>query len=129
MPSKKNRAVVALAPATRRTRQRRLELSRGRTLAVGRDGHDECIEIRAAGGALELRIRMTEQGPLLQLDGVRLALRAADSIELECKTFSVTASEAVRVASRGTLELRSERELNVDSTEDVRVRGKMIYLN
>ena len=37
---------------------------------------EELVEIRAASGQVELRIRLTEQGPVLHMEAVRLKLKA-----------------------------------------------------
>lgn len=112
-----------------RTDVREVHLERGRTLTIASDGTNELIEIRASSGDLELRIQMTENGPVLKLEGVKLSLKATEAIEMECKTFSVDASEKVELVSQGTLQVSSEGEMNIDSTADVRVRGEKIYLN
>lgn len=112
------------------TNEREMYLKHGRKLAVASDGVSEIIEIRAASGALELRVNMTEDGPVLSLDGVKLAVNAEDSIELACKRFSVNATEAVDVSSDGELKVSSEGELNIRSEgADVRINGEKIYLN
>lgn len=112
-----------------RSDERSVYLEHGRTLAVASDGVSETIEIRASSGQVELRIRMTEEGPVLQLDGVRLQVNAAEAVEMKCKKFSVDASESVEIASRGGVEVKSESEMTIESSEDVRVRGDKIWLN
>lgn len=109
---------------------RSLALRAGRSLTID-SGHgiEDLIEIHDATGQVELRIRLTNDGPVLQLDGVRLSMNAADAIEMRCKTLSVDASESVQLASRGTLRVRSEDELNIESPDDVHVRGDNLYLN
>ncbi len=109
--------------------ERTVYLSNGRTLAVASSGIRETIEVRASSGQVEVRIRMTEDGPVLQLDGAKLEVTSEDSINLNCKTFSVNASESMELASQGGLQVKSEEELNIKSTKDVRVTGEKIWLN
>ena len=110
--------------------ERRVYLQHGRTLAVTAGGVDETIEIRGSGGQVELRIKMTEDGPVLQVDAVRVAIKAEDAIALECRRFAVTAAESVDISSEGELGLRAREELNVRSEQsDVRVKGERIFLN
>lgn len=110
--------------------ERQMYLEHGRTLAVGSDGLEEFIEIRASSGALELRIKMTEEGPVLALEGIKLAVKAQSSIEMECTRFSVNASESVELASEQKLEVSSKGELTIQSEgADVRVKGEKIFLN
>lgn len=112
-----------------RTDERSVYLKHGRTLSVTSEGMDELIEIRASSGNMELRIRMTEDGPVLQLEAVKLAVKATESIDLECKTFKIEATESVEIASKGDMKVSSEGEMNIESTADVRVRGDKIWLN
>lgn len=112
-----------------RTDERSVYLKHGRTLSVASDGVDELIEIRASSGDMELRIRMTEDGPVLQLEAVKLAVKATESIDLECKSFKVDAAESVEIASKGEMKVTSEGEMNIESPKDVRVRGEKIWLN
>ena len=108
---------------------RHLYLRDGRTLTVAGQGTEELVEIRASSGMLELRIKMTEQGPVLQMESVRLQLKATESVDIETKQFNVRAEESVTVASKGELKLSGEADVRVDANGEVHVNGKMIYLN
>jgi len=52
---------------------------------------------------------------------VRLQLKATEAVEIESKRIDIRATE--------TLQLSSENEVKVDAEGEVRVNGKMIYLN
>jgi len=84
----------------------------GRTLTV-EQGAEELVEVRSASGALELRIRLTEAGPVLEMESVRLVLSAAGAVDVECADFSVNAARSVEIEAGG----------------DVRVSGDVIHLN
>lgn len=101
-------------------------LKDGRTLTVH---NDDTVEIRSAGGMLEVRIVLTEQGPVLAMESARLSLKAAESIELESKRVEIKATETVAVASQGSVKITSDKETVIDAEEDVKVEGKMIWLN
>jgi len=109
--------------------EREVYLDQGRTLKVSRDGVDQVVEVRAASGLLELRVRLTDEGPVLQMEAVKVALTAEDSVAIKCKTFEVEASGDTIIQSGGELKLKAEGEIEVESPEDVRVRGKIIWLN
>jgi len=108
---------------------RNLYLRDGRTLTVSGAGSEELVEIRASSGMLELRIKMTEQGPVLQMESVRLQIKAAESVDIETKQFNVNAEESVTVASKGEIKLSGQADVRVDANGEVHVNGKMIYLN
>ena len=93
--------------------ERELYLRDGRKLVVGEQGGDQIVEIRSDSGMVEIRIRMTEQGPVLQMESVRLSLKAAEAVEIESQRVAIKATETVDVNANG----------------DVVVIGKMIHLN
>jgi hypothetical protein len=101
--------------------RRELYLREGRTLSVESAGNDELVEVRSSSGMVELRIRLTEEGPVLQMESARLQLRATEAVEIESKRIELKATE--------TLQLSSDNEVKVDADGEVRVNGKMIYLN
>ena len=110
--------------------EQRHYVSHGRTLTIGSDGANKVLDIRAASGELELRVKLTETGPVLHLEGVRLELTAAEDIGIKCKNFSVDATESLEMNSKQELKITSTGEMTVESREhDVRVRGKIIWLN
>lgn len=103
------------------TERRELYLRDGKTLTVEQSGSDELVEIRGASGLVEVRIKLTEEGPVLQMESVRLQLKASEAVEIEAKRIELKATE--------TLQLASDNEIKVDAEGEVRVNGKMIYLN
>ncbi len=95
------------------TGDKMLSLRHGRTLTVEPVGDDELVEIHAASGVLELRVKLTDDGVVLQLEGARISLRATESVDVDCRTFTVNADADVRLESKG----------------DIHVEGKLIHLN
>jgi phage gp45-like len=55
------------------------------------------------------------------MESARLQLRATEAVEIESKRIEIRASE--------TVQLSSDNEIKVDADGEVRVNGKMIYLN
>jgi hypothetical protein len=98
-----------------------LELRDGRTLAVVPNDHDDLVEVRSGNGTLELRIRITAEGPVLEMESVRLKLTAKESVDVETKDFNVNA--------QGDITVSGKADVHVDGAGDVRVTGDMIYLN
>ena len=106
-----------------------LDLQNARTLTVTPADKGELIEIHANGGQLELRIRLTPEGPVLQMESVRISLKAAENIDVNCKNFEVRASENVDLHSDGGMQLSGQADVKIDSAGNVIVKGEMIYLN
>lgn len=108
--------------------ERELYLRDGRKVVVGEQGGDQVVEIRAESGMVELRIKMTEQGPVLQLESVKLQIKAHDEIEIESKRVAIKATEKLELTG-GDVDVKSETDVDVEGKGDVRVVGKTINLN
>jgi phage baseplate assembly protein gpV len=97
-----------------------LDLQRGRTLVLEPAGDEDLIEVRAPSGTVEIRLRITDDGPVLELESVRLALRAARSVDVETSEFTVRADE---------ISLAGKADVRIDADGEVVVTGEMIRLN
>ncbi len=104
--------------------QREIYLADGRKVLVS----DRLVEIRSESGLVEVRIQLTEQGPVLQMEAARLQLKASEAVEIESPKVAIRGSEQLEL-SGGKIEVEGEESVEVESTGDVRVRGKMIWLN
>jgi phage gp45-like len=107
---------------------REVYLKDGRKLVVSDEGSDQLVEIRSESGMVELRIKLTEAGPVLQMEAVKLQLKATDAVEIESQRVEIKGAEAVSV-SGGKIEVEAEEDATVEAKGEVRVRGKMIWLN
>lgn len=103
-------------------------LREGRQLVLSEVDGSQLVEIRSESGQLEVRIQLTEAGPILQLDAVRMQLRAAESLAIEAKQVTVTATEELALASK-TVTIAAESDVTVSAGSDLRMVGTMIYLN
>jgi hypothetical protein len=108
--------------------EREVSLRDGRRLTVSEVGVDQLVEIRNEAGMLEVRIRLTSEGPVLQMDSVRLQLKASEAVQIEAPNVELKGSERVEL-SGGQISVHGERDVEVEADGDVRVVGKMIYLN
>jgi hypothetical protein len=108
--------------------EREVYLRDGRTLTVSDQGSDQLVEIRNASGMLEVRIKLTEAGPVLQMESVRLQLKATEAVEIESPRVEIKGTEQLEL-SGGQVKLTGEQDVKVEAEGEVRVVGKMIYLN
>jgi phage gp45-like len=107
---------------------REVYLKDGRKLTVSDQGADQLVEIRNESGMVEVRIKLTEAGPVLQMEAVKLQLKATDAVEIESARVEIKGTESVEV-SGGKVEVEAEEDATVEAKGEVRVRGKMIWLN
>lgn len=111
------------------TDEKEVYLEDGRKLVVSRTGGDQVVEIRSESGMVEVRIQLTETGPVLQMESARLKLSAQESIEIASKRVEIAATEELALTG-GAVDIEAETSVDVEAKEgDVKVVGKMIYLN
>ncbi len=103
-------------------------LKDGRKLTLSEQGGDQLVEIRNESGLVEVRIKLTEEGPVLQMEAVRMQLKAAEQVSIESQAVEIKGAERVEVTG-GKIDVTGEEDVNVESKAEVRVRGKMIWLN
>ena len=100
-------------------RKRKRLLPSGRSVAVRIGECGETLEVRSPDGAVEVRIDLTDEGPVVRLRGARLELESP-SVAVRCGTFDVRAEGPLTMTGR---------ELRVKTEEDVHLNGGVIRLN
>lgn len=110
------------------TDDREVYLRDGRKLVLSEQSGEQLVEIRNESGMLEVRIRLTEEGPVLQMESARLQLKATEAVSIESARVEIKGTETVQM-SGGKISVSGEEDVNVDAKGEVRVVGKMIYLN
>lgn len=109
--------------------EREVSLKDGRRLTISESGVDQLVEIRSESGMLELRIKLTSEGPVLQMEAVKLELKASEAVQIASPQVAITATEKLEL-SGGEVALKGEEKVDVESSSgDVVVVGKMIHLN
>ena len=106
-----------------------LDLQNAKTLTITLAEDHDLIEIHGAGGLMELRIKLTPDGPILQMESVRLSLKSSENVDVSCKNFEVRASDAVDIHSDGGMQLSGQADVRVNANGDVIVTGEKIFLN
>lgn len=100
---------------------RELYLREGRTLSVSHEGGEELVEIRSSSGMVEVRIKLTDAGPVLAMEAVKLHLKATESVEVEAKSFHVVTEDAITLETKGEARVTAEGEIIIN--------GEKIWLN
>lgn len=107
---------------------REVYLKDGRKLVLSEQGADQLVEIRNESGMLEVRIRLTEEGPVLQMESARLSLKASEAVEIESKRVEIKGEQKLELKG-GEVEVTGEQNDENGTSGDVKVVGTMIYLN
>ncbi len=106
-----------------------LPLQHERTLSHTAEGENDILEIHSPSGQVELRVKLTPEGPVLLMESVRLQLKATESIDVESKSFTVRTTESIDLHSDSTMHLTGQADIQVNAQGDVVVKGEKIYLN
>lgn len=102
-------------------------LPSGQSVVLRIDGAGEEIEIRSARGEVDVRITLTDAGPVVSLRGARLELEAPD-VSVRCNTFDVHATETLSLSSERDVRIEAD-ELRAKTEHDVHLNGAYIRLN
>ena len=103
-------------------------LPSGRSVRLRVAGGTEELEIRSPEGDVEVRIVLTDGGPVVQLRAARLELDSADTVAVRCRRLELQASEHLQMDSGGEVRV-SGKELNAKTEGDIRLEGDVIHLN
>lgn len=104
-------------------------LPSGRELAVTSTPRGEQIEVRSPAGDLELRIALTDQGPVLLLRGVRLEIDSTDAVSLRCKELDIHAAGGIRLASGGDVSIAAQGEARIRTQGQAYIDAEVLNLN
>ena len=104
---------------TQTTDERELYLRDGRKLVI--KDEERIVEIKNPSGMLELRIKLTDEGPVLQMESVRMELKATESLEISSKRIDIVGTD-IDIKAKESIDVVAEND-------DVRVIGKKIHLN
>jgi hypothetical protein len=110
------------------TDEREVYLRDGRKLVVSDQGTDQLVEIRNESGMLEVRIRLTDEGPVLQMESARLSLKASEVVEIESNRVAIKGAEKLELTG-GEVRVLGEKDEDRKTEGEIHVVGTMIYLN
>jgi hypothetical protein len=128
MPKKTK--VINLAPSrSRRSNIHQMELDSGRQVVIHSNEDGELLEIVEAEGEVILKVRLTDAGPVISVQGTHLELKSTETLTLESKRVRIRAEEVAVLESKGNLEINSSKGMGIHSDDEIRVVGKMIHLN
>ncbi len=108
--------------------EREVYLRDGRKLVITETGRDQLVEIRSESGMVEVRIQLTEQGPILQMESVRLQLKATEAVEIESPRVEIKGTDVLEL-SGGAVNVTGTEDVDDETKGEVRVVGKTIHLN
>ncbi len=143
MPQRANDPPAALPPEDQRTTAIAL---RGGYVAEAVDSAEATVlHVRAPTGRAILTMRLTAEGPVLELEGVSLSIAAHGDLKLSADRLAITTRGDAEITCGGNLTLRAEGDLHAEgadhtivatrgdvsvrANDDVRLDGERIALN
>ena len=108
--------------------EKKLQLDSGRYILIRSKEKEELLEI-VEGGEVVVTVRLTNEGPVVTVQGAHLELKSTETIALEAKEVKIKAEEEASIESRGRLKIDSSKQMDIHSEDDIRVVGKIIHLN
>jgi len=107
---------------------KKLQLDSRRYILIRSKEKEELLEI-VEGGEVVVTVRLTNEGPVVTVQGAHLELKSTKTIALEAKEVKIKAEEEASIESMGRLKIDSSKKMDIHSEDDIRVVGKIIHLN
>jgi hypothetical protein len=96
-------------------------LRHGYAVSVEDGGSNDVLALRSEDGRIVLRIALTPQGPLLEVQSPSLTLSTSGTLRVDCERFEVNARQEVAI--------RGGQEVSVQSDQALRLDGDIVRIN
>lgn len=122
-----------------------IQLSGGYVMETDAEDRPRDLSIRAPDGRVCLKVILTPDGPVVELDSVSLSIAARGDLKMSCDNLQIDADNSLALNAGGDLslsaggELRTEGfsqmirarrgEVRVKANDDVTLDGERIRLN
>ena len=103
------------------------QLASGHRVEISTGG--QSISVFDSKEQLQVSIVLTDDNPVVRLQGGNIQMHSASDIDLSCEHFNVNAKKDMHLNSNGELLIESAEDLHINSEMDIHIRGKMIWLN
>ena len=90
---------------------------------------DQEIQVFDPDEKLQVVISLTESGPIVQVDGAKIQMRSDSDIDMKCDNLRIHTNEDLHLNANRELTIESTEELHINCETDIRLRGKLIWLN
>ncbi len=104
-------------------------LPSGKSIVVSADRDSETIEVRSGSGDMELRIALTDEGPVITLRGAKLNLESTDTVSVNCRRLELNTTEDLQINTGGSMGVQSDDEIRMKSAQQTFIDGDYVNLN
>jgi hypothetical protein len=126
--SKKADVINLERPEEEKSTAKELQFNSGRRILIRSKEKEEFLEI-VEGGEVVVTIRLSDEGPVVTVQGAHLEFKSIESLSLEAKEVKIKAEKEASIESMGRLKIDSSKKMDIHSEDDIRVVGKIIHLN
>jgi hypothetical protein len=102
-------------------------LSSGHRVEISLD--EQIIDVFNIEEKLQVSIRLTDKEPIVQLEGAKIQMKSTTDIDMTCENLHVNTNEDLYLNSKGAVTIDSQEELHINCEMDIRIQGKIIWLN
>ena len=104
-------------------------LPSGRNVHIAVVGGTESLRVTGCDGAVELTIKLSDNGHKLIFDAADIELNATEDVRLSCRNFQVEASERASVQGADMRLEATRGDVQVHANDHVSLVGEQIRLN
>lgn len=101
----------------------RVVLTSGRSYELSAGESEDHLVVRGRNREVVLRVRITDEGPVLSFESAAISLSASRSIELEAASIKLKAQQNLELEAGGDLLARAEGHYHVQAEKDARVEA------
>lgn len=95
-----------------------------RSLRIDKAGN--MLEIESPEGNIELRVKITPEGPVLSFNSTKISMNSDADVSLQCKKFHLKTSEETKIESGGDLRQQVAGNLDVHVRDDIHTKAQQI---
>jgi hypothetical protein len=112
-------------------------LPSGRRVTVEVQGQEERLVVSDAGGNVELKVRLTDQGPVLVFETARLEFASRHDMSVRCRNLALEAEQGITLRSGEDLSLSGQAvslegrrgEVALQANDDLVINGERVLVN
>lgn len=127
--NEKDTRAIAIKPNTKtETKTQTLVLPSGRALETESHEEEDIVRVRSPKGAYVLTIKLTDEGPVVRVEGGSLEVSAAKKLSLDCDELAVRARQNATIELGGALKVDASA-IELRANDDVSLHGERVLLN
>jgi hypothetical protein len=104
-------------------------LPSGRSIQITSGPQGDRFDIASSAGKIELSITLTDNGPVISIQGAMLEINSSDSVSLKCRDLSIQTESSLNIASQGSVDIHAVGNLKAKALGNADIDAQLINLN